>query len=61
MTKILARLTEPSTWAGLAVIIAVFSPSLSEMIPAFGDAITKIVAGVLALLAVVNKDPGSEE
>lgn len=59
--NIIERIQEPSTWAGLAVLVAVASPALAESVPAIGEAVGGIIAGVLAIIAIFRKDPGSPE
>lgn len=59
--NIIARLQEPSTWAGLAALIAIVSPGLAETIPAIGMQIGALVAAGAALFAMLKKDPGSAE
>jgi hypothetical protein len=48
MEQILQRLREPSTWAGLSVLGAVFGAA-----PGLIDAIGQAVAGIAAALAIV--------
>lgn len=59
--NIIKRLQEPSTWAGLAALIAIVSPGLAESVPQIGLHIGAIVAAGAALFAIVKKDPGSDE
>lgn len=50
---IAARLKEPSTWAGLAVLLSVFG------LPAgLSEAVVQIGAGLGAAAAIVLREPG---
>lgn len=53
---ILKRLTEPSTYAGLAALVAIISPSLGDLVPQIGTAIAAIIGGVLAIIAIVTPE-----
>lgn len=52
---IFKRLREPSTWAGLSVLGAVFG-----LPPGTMDALGQVVGGALALVAVLMPERGGE-
>lgn len=52
MQNILARLKEPSSWAGIAVLINVIAPTLG-IPPGVGELIANAGASVAALAAVL--------
>ena len=56
----LARLQEPSTYVSLAVLAALVSPSLGDMINAAAEPLMQMIAAGLALFGALKKDPGSE-
>ena len=51
----LARLREPSTWAGIAALLSVFGLDLA---PADGQAIVQGGVGLAGLLAVIMSEKG---
>lgn len=55
MTAILTRLREPSSWAGVSVILALFGVRLA---PETLDLVIQAGAAVAALAAVVMKETG---
>ncbi len=59
--NILARLQEPSTYAGIAAFVMILSPSLANIITEAGVFVAQIAAGAAALFAMFKKDPGSVE
>lgn len=50
------RLREPSTWAGLAALVALFQPGMGEALPALTDHIGQVLGGVFALAAIVRRE-----
>lgn len=52
--KFLKRLKEPSTWAGIAGLVSVFSPTLAITIKTAGIAIASILAIALPETTIVN-------
>ncbi|MDR0674559.1 MAG: hypothetical protein LBF93_13115 [Zoogloeaceae bacterium] len=56
MEAILQRLREPSTWAGLSVLGAVFGAA-----PGLVDAIGQAVAGIAATLAIILSERKKSE
>jgi hypothetical protein len=54
MDYIIARLKEPSTWAGLAVVFTAAGISVSEA------ELALIGSGIAAILAIVLRERGSE-
>jgi predicted branched-subunit amino acid permease len=56
MEQILQRLREPSTWAGLSVLGAVFGAA-----PGLVDAIGQAIAGIAATLAIVLSERKKSE
>ncbi len=54
--KVMARLGEPSTWAGLAAIIIAVTGWSTEQ---YG-VITAAVIAIVAAVATFKKDPGSD-
>jgi hypothetical protein len=50
MKYAIKRLSEPSTWASLAVIVGVVSPALSAKAAAVAPALAALAAGLGALL-----------
>lgn len=57
--RALLRLREPSTWAGVAALAAIWRPELGEAIPALGTTLATAAASILGLVAIAKKDPGS--
>lgn len=57
MTAILTRLREPSSWAGVSVLLALFGVRLA---PETLDVIIQAGAAVAALAAVVVKETGRD-
>lgn len=53
---ILNRLREPSTWAGISIIAALFGVP-----PGTIDLIAQVVGGAAGLAAIVLPDPGSKD
>ena len=58
MSVILKRLAEPSTWAGLAALGAVFSPKLAQFIPEIGEALALLAVTISGIIAVVREEKG---
>jgi hypothetical protein len=54
MEYIIARLKEPSTWAGLAVVFTAAGITVSE------TELALIGSGIAAVLAIVMREKGSE-
>lgn len=59
--KFLARLREPSTWAGLAALVAIWRPEVAQVVPALGDSLGSLAASVLGVVAAVKRDPGAPD
>lgn len=54
MNAILLRLREPSTYAGLSVLLGMFGVSVA---PEAFQAIVQIATGVAALAAIILREP----
>lgn len=54
-TLILQRLREPSTWAGVSVLLTLFGVP-----PGVGEAVGQVVAGAAALAAVLLREKAGE-
>lgn len=57
MNPLLARLREPSSWAGVSVLLALFGVRLA---PETLDLVVQAGAAVAALAAVVVKETGRD-
>ena len=54
--NILARLKEPSTYAGLAALVAIVAPGLADVIPQIGAQIAAVIGAVLTVVAILKAD-----
>lgn len=52
MEYLISRLKEPSTWAGLSVLLAMFGVSVGQ------DELSVIGAGIGSLLAIILRERG---
>lgn len=52
--KFLKRLREPSTWAGIAGLISIVSPTMGLTIKTVGIAVASILAIVIPETTIVN-------
>ena len=53
MNFFVQRLKEPSTWAGLAVLVSLFGVVIP---PGTTEAVTQVGAGIAALVAILRKE-----
>lgn len=54
--RAVARLREGSTWAGLAAIAAIWSPTAADLIPTIGSGLAELAGTVLAAVAIGTRD-----
>lgn len=54
----LDRLREPSSWAALAAVAAIFRPDLAPIVPAMGDLVVQGGALIAAAAAVFTREKG---
>ena len=61
MMRILKRLKEPSSWAGMGVLVALFKPELAGVWPELVNAGATFAASVMGAVAILAREPGSTD
>lgn len=56
LRAILDRLDEPSTYAGLAIVVGIVSPEAANLVGEAGPHLASIAVALLALVAILKRE-----